>query len=169
MARCAISSLDCEKICRKKWSCSQDRRQSGKTTLAKSLLDSRGEYLNWDITKDRKVIREIAWPKDASLVVLDELHKSPKWKNLLKGVVDEFDNKPRLLVTGSARLDAFRRAGDALTGRYFFYRLHPIDIAESKAFLPDVDLDARVSRLLRAGGFPEAFLNPAQGPRLDRK
>jgi hypothetical protein len=75
-------------------------RQCGKTTLAKSLLNNRGEYLNWDITKDRKIIREIAWPKDASLVVLDELHKAPKWKNLLKGVVDEFGNKPPLLVTG---------------------------------------------------------------------
>ena len=69
-------------------------RQCGKTTLAKSLLDDRGQYLNWDIAKDRKVIREVAWPKDASLIVLDELHKAPKWENLLKGVVDEFGNKP---------------------------------------------------------------------------
>ena len=127
-------------------------RQCGKTTLAKSLLDDRGAYLNWDITKDRKVIREIAWPKDASLVVLDELHKAPKWKNLLKGVVDEFGNKPPLLVTGSARLDAFRRTGDALTGRHYFYRLHPIDPAESKLFLPGLTLDARVKRRFRLGG-----------------
>jgi AAA domain len=56
------------------------------------------------------------------LVVLDELHKAPKWKNLLKGVVDEFGNKSSLLVTGSARLDAFRRTGDALTGPHYFYR-----------------------------------------------
>ena len=61
-------------------------RQCGKTTLAKSLLDKNGEYLNWDITTDRRIIRDIAWPKDASIVVLDELHKAPKWKNLLKGV-----------------------------------------------------------------------------------
>jgi uncharacterized protein len=141
-------------------------RQCGKTTLAKSLLDRRGEYLNWDITKDRKVIRELAWPKDASLVVLDELHKAPKWKNLLKGVVDEFGNKPPLLVTGSARLDAFRRTGDALTGRHYFYRLHPIDPAESKLFLPELMLDTRVRRLLAAGGFPEAFLNPKEAARL---
>src|SRR5258708_884310 len=107
-------------------------RQCGKTTLAKSLLDKKGEYLNWDIPKDRKVIRELAWPKDASLVVLDELHKAPKWKNLLKGIADEFNNKPPILVTGSARLDAFRKSGDALTGRQYFYRLHPIDVAESK-------------------------------------
>lgn len=141
-------------------------RQCGKTTLAKSLLDDRGAYLNWDITKDRKVIRELAWPKDASLVVLDELHKAPKWKNLLKGVVDEFGNKPPLLVTGSARLDAFRRTGDALTGRHYCYRLHPIDPAESKLFLPELKLDARVKRLLSAGGFPEAFLNPKEAARL---
>ena len=141
-------------------------RQCGKTTLAKSLLDADGQYLNWDITKDRRIIREIAWPKDASLVVLDELHKAPKWKNLLKGVVDEFGNQPPLLITGSARLDAFRRTGDALTGRHYFYRMHPIDVAESKRFLPTVPLEERVRRLLDCGGFPEAFLNPAEAARL---
>jgi predicted AAA+ superfamily ATPase len=141
-------------------------RQCGKTTLAKSLLDNRGQYLNWDIAGDRKVIRAVAWPKDASLVVLDELHKAPKWKNLLKGLIDEYGNKPPLLVTGSARLDAFRRSGDALTGRHHFYRLHPVDIAESAQFLPELTLDKRVQRLLASGGFPEALLNPRQAARL---
>ncbi|MGH8258740.1 MAG: ATP-binding protein [Steroidobacteraceae bacterium] len=141
-------------------------RQCGKTTLAKSLLDGRGAYFNWDIPRDRRVIRDIAWPKDASLVVLDELHKAPHWRNLLKGVADEFGNRPSLLVTGSARLDAFRRAGDALTGRSYFYRLHPLDVAESKSFLPQLGLRARVDRLLQAGGFPEAFLEPKEAARL---
>lgn len=141
-------------------------RQCGKTTLAKSLLDEHGQYLSWDIVRDRRVIRELAWPKDASLVVLDELHKAPKWKNLLKGVSDEFGNKPPLLVTGSARLDAFRRTGDALTGRHYFYRLHPVDVAESRFFLPDSGSIERVRRLLVSGGFPEAFLNPGEAARL---
>ena len=141
-------------------------RQCGKTTLAKSLLDQRGYYLNWDITNDRKIIRELAWPKDASLVVLDEFHKAPRWKNVLKGVIDQYGNKPPLLVTGSARLDAFRAAGDALTGRQYFYRLHPIDVAESAAFLPELPLRERVARLLQTGGFPEAFLNPAEADRM---
>ncbi len=141
-------------------------RQCGKTTLAKSLLDDNGEYLNWDIIKHRKIIRELAWPKDASLVVLDELHKAPKWKNLLKSVADEFNNSPPILVTGSARLDTFRKTGDALTGRHYFYRLHPIDVAESVNFLPKVSLNDRVQRLLRTGGFPEAFLNSDDADRL---
>lgn len=141
-------------------------RQCGKTTLGKALLTEGGQYLNWDIPGDRKVIRETAWPKDASLVVLDELHKAPKWKNLLKGLADEFGNKPPILVTGSARLDAFRKTGDALTGRQYSYRLHPIDVAESKRFLPEVNLADRVRRLLDAGGFPEAYLNPEEAARL---
>ena len=141
-------------------------RQCGKTTLARSLLDDRGDYLNWDIVKDRKIIRERAWPKDASLVILDELHKAPKWKNLLKGVADEFNNVPPLLVTGSARLDTFRNTGDALTGRHYLFRLHPIDVAESRLFLPEASLLERVQRLLRTGGFPEAFLNPEEALRL---
>lgn len=141
-------------------------RQCGKTTLAKSLLDAKGQYFNWDIARDRKIIRELAWPKDASLLVFDELHKAPKWKNFLKGVVDQYGNRPPVLATGSARLDALRTAGDALTGRQYFYRLHPIDVAESATFLPTIPLDERVERLLATGGFPEAFLNPPEAPRL---
>jgi hypothetical protein len=141
-------------------------RQCGKTTLAKALLDEHGEYLSWDIVKDRKIIRTMAWPKDASLVVLDEFHKAPKWKNLLKGVADEFGNTPPVLVTGSARLDAFRHTGDALTGRHYFYRLHPVDIAESGRFLPTLPLATRTQRLLQSGGFPEALLHPGDAARL---
>ena len=73
---------------------------------------------------------------------------------------------PPLLVTGSARLDAFRTAGDALTGRTFFYRLHPIDLAESRVFLPSESTAQGIERLLTAGGFPEAFLNPDEAARL---
>jgi len=141
-------------------------RQVGKSTLARSLLDEKGVYLNWDIRGDKRAIRDIAWRKDASLVVLDELHKLPKWKNFLKGVIDQFGNRPPILVTGSARLDLFRRSGDALTGRTFHHRLHPIDLEEAGAFLPGLSGAERLSRLLQTGGFPEAFLDPPGAERL---
>ncbi len=94
-------------------------RQVGKTTFARSLVPN-GEYLNYDIVEDRKAILAQAWVKDVPVVVLDEIHKFKKWKNFLKGVIDKFQNKPPLFITGSARLEVFRRAGDALTGRTFF-------------------------------------------------
>ncbi len=141
-------------------------RQCGKTTLAKELCGKAGTYLNWDIRRDQKVIREQFWEKSKSLIVLDELHKYPQWKNYLKGLADEFGNKPPLLITGSARLDTFRRQGDALTGRSYHYHLHPVDLEESAAFLPKASNAARCSRLLETGGFPEALLNPDDAERL---
>ncbi len=141
-------------------------RQTGKTTLAKSLTGEKGVYLNWDIRSDQRVIRNTGWPKDASLVVLDELHKYHKWKNFLKGLADEFQNKPPLLVTGSAKIETFRHEGDALTGRYFSYRLHPIDLAESRLFFETLSAEERLDRLIKTGGFPEAFLAPGEAERL---
>jgi len=141
-------------------------RQVGKSTLAKSFLDKNGVYLNWDIRKDKRTIHDAAWPKDASLVVLDELHKLPKWKNFLKGLIDEYGNRPPLLVTGSARLEVLRRDGDALTGRTYHYRLHPIDIAEAETFTPELSASQRLARLLETGGFPEAYLKPQNAERL---
>ena len=141
-------------------------RQVGKSTLGKSLMNAESVYLNWDVRKDQRIIREQAWPKDSSLLILDEIHKFKKWKNFLKGICDEFQNRPPVLVTGSARLDTFRRAGDALTGRTYLYHLHPIDVAESRLFLPQEKSRSRLERLLLTGGFPEAFLNPEDAERL---
>ncbi len=139
-------------------------RQSGKTTFAKSL-NPRGCYLNWDVRADQRVIRVMGWPKDVPLLVLDELHKLNKWKNYVKSLADGIQ-KPPTLITGSARLETFRRQGDALTGRTFHYRMHPIDVSESKVFLPQQTTEERVQRLLSAGGFPEAYLFPENAERL---
>lgn len=141
-------------------------RQTGKTYLSKIIVKNNGVYLNWDIKRDQKIIREIAWPKNVNIVVLDGLHKYLKWKSFLKGVVDEFQNKPNLLITGSAKLEIFRHEGDALTGRYYSYRLHPIDLAESRSFLRSISAEKRIKRLMKAGGFPEAFLHPDRAERL---
>ena len=36
----------------------------------------------------------------------------------------------RILVTGSSRLEVYRRGGDSLMGRYFSYRMHPFTVGE---------------------------------------
>jgi predicted AAA+ superfamily ATPase len=78
-------------------------------------------------------------------------------------------------VTGSARLDVYRRGGDSLMGRYFYYRLHPFSLAEClknhNSFKPFEEIgigDASpetgelFSVLKKFGGFPEPFLKQSE-------
>jgi len=127
-------------------------RQVGKTTLARAVLPSAEGYLNWDIPAHRERILRRTLP-DTDAWVFDELHKYRNWRNVLKGVYDEFGKKRRILVTGSARLDLYRFGGDSLQGRYHYLRLHPLSAAEVGA-----RSQADVEALLQLGGFPEPFL-----------
>ncbi len=60
----------------------------------------------------------------------DEVHKMPKWKNILKDYFDKFENDCRFIITGSARLDWFRKSGDSLAGRYFIFKFFPLSLSE---------------------------------------
>jgi len=151
-------------------------RQVGKTTACRHLA---GEYLNWDNMDDRDLI--LAGPNaleqrlkldrltDSPPVVLfDELHKYPRWKQLLKGFFDTYADQVRILVTGSSRMDTYRRGGDSLMGRYFLYRLHPFTVAEAVCQdLPDPKRIVRSAATVRSGdfealwdhgGYPEPFI-----------
>lgn len=131
-------------------------RQVGKTTLSRQLFEP-CVYLSYDSGPDRDMIRKLEWDRKARLVVFDELHKMKNWKSWLKGLYDTEGIPPAILVTGSARLDLYRRGGDSLAGRFFSYRLHPLTVREICAFLQEKPEDA-VHRLLRLGGFPEPYL-----------
>lgn len=136
-------------------------RQVGKTTLCKSLKDAfpDAQYLNWDIDENKSMIRKKHWPAHATLVIFDELHKYARWKQWIKGVYDSKILNQTYLVTGSARLDVYKRGGDSLLGRYHYWRLHPFTLDE----LPKgIDKQDAYKRLLTVGGFPEPFLQNDQ-------
>ena len=149
-------------------------RQVGKTTTCRSVSN---RYLSWDNADDRRLI--LRGPASLSealqldvlraktpVATLDELHKYMKWKGLLKGFFDSYGDRVRLIVTGSSRIDIFRRGGDSLMGRYFLYRMHPWSIAESlRTDLPQKEIhppqeiaSADWNALWEHGGFPEPFL-----------
>jgi len=135
-------------------------RQCGKTTLAKSLCNSY-DYLNYDAIKDRITLKEQAWDRTKNLVIFDELHKMPNWKLYLKGIYDTEGTKPNILVTGSAKLDIYKKVGDSLAGRYFQYRLHHLDIKEAYNYWQQ-DINEIFNRLINCGGFPEPFLSGSE-------
>jgi hypothetical protein len=64
------------------------------------------------------------------IIVFDEIHKYAKWKNFLKGFFDNYNEKIKIIVTGSARLDVYRAGGDSLMGRYLSYVICPLSVGE---------------------------------------
>lgn len=132
-------------------------RQTGKTTLAKMLKEN-FDYFNYDNAEHRLSLMEKTWDRSRDLVIFDELHKMKNWKSWLKGIYDTERIPPSIIVTGSAKLDAYKKVGDSLAGRFFEFRLHPLDLKEIKTVLGPEDLAGKLDRLLKLGGFPEPYL-----------
>ena len=133
-------------------------RQVGKTTLALNLLDNQEDrYLNWDTSSGRDKILQKKFPSSSGMLVLDEIHKFAKWRDLLKDLYDSRYKDLEILVTGSARLDHYRKGGDSLQGRYHLLRLHPLSFKE----LGQND-SKTLKTLLELGPFPEPYLSQDQ-------
>ncbi|MFN0060383.1 MAG: ATP-binding protein [Planctomycetota bacterium] len=152
-------------------------RQVGKTTTCRAFATSTASYFNWDNQDDRRILlrgpQEIAQrlqldklAAEPPTIIFDELHKYSKWKSLLKGFFDTYSRQLRIVVTGSSRLDVYRRGGDSMMGRYLLYRMHPFSIAELG---PKRVVDAELTppskptvdtwnALWTYGGFPEPFV-----------
>lgn len=151
----------------------------GKSTLIESLCGGSDLAFNWDRSDDRRAILKGSdyvveqygimdlGPADSRrLVAFDEIHKFRQWKNFLKGFFDATEGTASVLVTGSARLNIYKRGGDSLMGRYFLYRMHPLSVGELVARPYDPCLirepgtvaDDGFDLLYRFGGFPEPFL-----------
>src|SRR5690349_21487503 len=109
-------------------------RQVGKTTLALSFLKNHSakspSYINWDSIKSRSAFMKGEIPGGEGILVFDEIHKYRNWRNVIKGLYDVNKDDIQFIVTGSARLDHFRKGGDSLFGRYHYYRLHPFSLME---------------------------------------
>ena len=133
-------------------------RQVGKTTLAFEFLKRGDEdhpaYLTWDFPESRPALVRGYLPANEKLIILDEIHKYKGWRNLVKGLYDKNRKKKSFLITGSAKLDYYRRGGDSLQGRYYYYRLHPLSLRE----LSKKPKASHTEQLLQFGGFPEPCL-----------
>lgn len=155
-------------------------RQVGKTTISKHIRSQFKEsiYLNFDSLEDRKLIMsgqnfiEKILPttvlrSEKPLVIFDEIHKHPDWKNYVKGFFDLYKDFFSIIVTGSARLDVYQSGGDSLMGRYFQYHIYPLTVTELtntevpiKEFrAPKVTSEEDFSNLYKYGGFPDLYLN----------
>lgn len=150
-------------------------RQVGKSTVCHELAG--GAVLNYDRAADRAILLKGAPAVEAKFdlnqlremkptVGFDELHKLRTWKSFLKGFFDSHGDTAHIVVTGSSRLDVYRRGGDSLMGRYFLMHMHPLSVGELvRPVAPDKIIaapqnisDLEWSALYEHGGFPEPFL-----------
>ena len=89
-------------------------RQSGKTSLARQIIRSdESRYFNWDDDFQKESILKRQFPHTPGYIVLDEIHKYARWRNWLKGFYDTNNGRYKILVTGSAELDFYRKGGDS--------------------------------------------------------
>jgi len=147
-------------------------RQVGKTTLATGLVGNhfrKPAYFNWDSQQERRQIMSSAWPGDAQLIILDEIHKLKGWKRFIKGEYDTLKDKYNFIITGNARMDVYRKGGDSLMGRYHYYLLHPFSVAELSQVkstpqpFQELEMTGPANKEFEAldkfGGFPEPLFS----------
>ena len=135
-------------------------RQSGKTVLSKKLFSTSTnyEYFNYFDPKDRQILEKKEWDRNCRYLIFDELHLKKNWKSWLKALYEKEGLRQGIIVTGSARLEAYRRSGDSLAGCFFPFRLHPLDLQEIHQAKKQTNPEKILSRLLEVGGFPEPYL-----------
>ncbi len=135
-------------------------RQVGKTTLACEIYEER-DALYLDL-EDRDNREKLATPRlfleqyENSLVVLDEVHRTPELFQDLRGIIDRGRRKGkrtgRFLVLGSASIDLLKQSGETLAGRIEYVDMHPLNVTEVGT------MNNAVNQLWVRGGFPDSYL-----------
>lgn len=159
-------------------------RQSGKTTLARSVGDALGfTYVSFD---DPAILAGALSDPVGFLgdlpdrVILDEVQRAPGLFSVLKMAVDRDRRPGRFLLTGSANVLLVPALSDSLAGRMAILRLHPLAQCElagqDPRFLdrlfgsafpvrPFPRLGPPLAERLTSGGFPAALNRPTSRRR----
>lgn len=124
-------------------------RQSGKTTLARSLFPE-FTYVLLEETDTARLANEDPcgfFERFQGSLILDEVQKTPELLSFIQGIVDEPGNKSRFILTGSESLLLTDKIAQTLAGRVRRFHLLPFSLGEN----PQKDL----SMAILQGGYPK--------------
>jgi predicted AAA+ superfamily ATPase len=149
-------------------------RQTGKTTLAKSILaehPGRTLYLNADEPFDRAQLTNVSSAQLKQLVgvndlvLIDEAQRVPNIGLTLKLLVDQMPDK-QIIATGSSSLDLANTIHEPLTGRLFTFYLLPISWQEWATHIGTVEANRALEQRLLFGSYPDVINNPGDEPAM---
>ncbi|MCF8167175.1 MAG: ATP-binding protein [Rhodoferax sp.] len=141
-------------------------RQSGKTTMAKSLFPDKAY-----VTLEDPDIRRFAaddprgflanYPQGA---IFDEIQRAPELSSYLQGMVDANPQPGRFILTGSHQFELMTQVSQSLAGRTAVLRLLPFTLAEVHT-LHGATASPDLGQTLLNGFYPRIHdkgLNPSQ-------
>lgn len=135
-------------------------RQSGKTTLAQTILDrSSPNYFDLENPLDT---RRLEQPMDTlsrlkGLVVIDEVQRRPGLFPVLRVLIDRSDLPGQYLLLGSASPALLRQAGESLLGRVETIEVGGFDLREVCGAATGYRAGT-AARLWLRGGLPRSYL-----------
>lgn len=109
-------------------------RQSGKTTLLKSILPEYG-YVSLEDTNQRSFATTDPvgfLKKYDSKVIFDEVQQAPILFSYLQTIVDKRGSMGEFILSGSQNFHLLEKITQSLAGRVAIFRLFPFDIGELK-------------------------------------
>jgi uncharacterized protein len=159
-------------------------RQSGKSTLARSIAGKSATYLSLDEAVNLKAAADdpTGFVRRArGLTVIDEIQRVPELMLAIKLAVDEDPTPGRFLITGSADIRTLPTIQDSLAGRIQVFELLPLsrdeisgrrssfiaDVFEGRAPEAGALEPTELQRIVAMGGFPEAVARTSRARRLD--
>ena len=164
-------------------------RQSGKTTLARSLSSDQRPFFTLDNANTLNAVQQdpIGFIRGLDTAVIDEIQRAPELLLAIKESVDNDQRPGRFLLTGSANLMTLPKVADSLAGRMEVTKLLPLSQSEifntASTFLANVFKgsapqlnpskknttiigDALIKTVL-SGGYPEAIARASDSRRSD--
>lgn len=142
-------------------------RQSGKTTLSKTIIEfykEKGQYYNCELLDIRNHLvqrrPELLYEKikNFKIVVLDEAQTVENIGLILKNFTDTYPDI-QIIATGSSSFDLANKINEPMTGRTYEFMLYPLSYGETE--------NKNLDDLLTYGMYP-GIISASQNDKLDR-
>lgn len=143
-------------------------RQVGKTTLIRSICESKGDYLflNGDDAVTQNLLNDLSKKKWQAIlgnyktVFIDE---AQRFANIGLGVKIIYDEIPgvKVILSGSSAIDLNAEIKEPLTGRKWEFFMYPISWKEWTNHINYVEAHSDLENRLLFGMYPEVVLNDA--------